>query len=160
MQISPAGLCVWAYTMLHHCKLPHQACLACVHSHCININKLTDTFSSFECIVFSISLPLVYTQITGNLILVLFYGALLAGAAKMISGKPGQWCVCPVILFAAMPDGAELLLDLGLPAAIIGGVVLPLLGAIPDSVMIVFSGMSGDREEANTQIAVGMGWGV
>ena len=56
-----------------------------------------------------------------------------------------------------MPDGAELLLDLGLPAAIIGGVVLPLLGAIPDSVMIVFSGMSGDREEANTQIAVGMG---
>ncbi|XP_064385229.1 uncharacterized protein LOC135334107 [Halichondria panicea] len=77
--------------------------------------------------------------ITGNLILVLFYGALLAGAAKMIS------------------DGAELLLDLGLPAAIIGGVVLPLLGAIPDSVMIVFSGMSGDREEANTQIAVGMG---
>ncbi len=49
------------------------------------------------------------------------------------------------------------MLDLGLPAAIIGGVVLPLLGAIPDSVMIVFSGMSGDREEANTQIAVGMG---
>ncbi len=55
-------------------------------------------------------------------------------------------------------DGAELLLDLGLPAGIIGGVVLPLLGAIPDSVMIVFSGLSGDREEANTQIAVGMGY--
>ena len=57
-----------------------------------------------------------------------------------------------------MTDGAELLLDLGLPAGIIGGVVLPLLGAIPDSVMIVFSGLSGDREEANTQIAVGMGY--
>ena len=55
-------------------------------------------------------------------------------------------------------DGAELLLDLGLPAAIIGGIVLPLLGAVPDSVMIVFSGLSGDREEANTQIAVGMGY--
>ena len=54
-------------------------------------------------------------------------------------------------------DGAELLLDLGLPAAIIGGVVLPLLGAVPDAVMIIFSGVGGSREEANTQIAVGMG---
>ena len=54
-------------------------------------------------------------------------------------------------------DGAELLLDLGLPAAIIGGVVLPLLGAVPDSVMIIFSGVGGSREEANSQIAVGMG---
>lgn len=54
-------------------------------------------------------------------------------------------------------DGAELLLDLGLPAAIIGGVVLPLLGAVPDAVMIIFSGISGDREEANKQISVGMG---
>ena len=54
-------------------------------------------------------------------------------------------------------DGAELLLDLGLPAAIIGGVVLPLLGAIPDSVMIIFSGITGTREEANEQISVGMG---
>ena len=55
-------------------------------------------------------------------------------------------------------DGAELLRDLGLPAAIIGGVVLPLLGAVPDAVMIIFSGVGGSREEANTQIAVGMGW--
>jgi len=54
-------------------------------------------------------------------------------------------------------DGAELLLDLGLPAGIIGGVVLPLLGAVPDSAMIVFSGMGGTREEAQDQIDVGMG---
>ena len=54
-------------------------------------------------------------------------------------------------------DGAEKLLDLGLPAAIVGGIVLPLLGAIPDSAMIVFSGASGSREEANHQIGVGMG---
>jgi len=54
-------------------------------------------------------------------------------------------------------DGAELLLDLGLPAGIIGGVVLPLLGAVPDSAMIVFSGMGGTKEEAQQQIDVGMG---
>ena len=54
-------------------------------------------------------------------------------------------------------DGAELLLDLGLPAGIIGGVVLPLLGAVPDSAMIVFSGMGGTKEQAQQQIDVGMG---
>jgi len=55
-------------------------------------------------------------------------------------------------------DGAELLLDLGLPAGIIGGVVLPLLGAVPDSAMIIFSGMGGTKEEAQQQIDVGMGY--
>ena len=54
-------------------------------------------------------------------------------------------------------DGAELLLDIGLPAAIIGGVVLPLLGAIPDSVMIICSGL-GDRVKANQELSVGMGY--
>lgn len=78
-------------------------------------------------------------MITGNLVMIILYAIVLAVAAKMIS------------------DGAELLLDLGLPAAIIGGVVLPLLGAVPDAVMIIFSGVGGSREEANTQIAVGMG---
>ena len=67
-------------------------------------------------------------------------------------------CVCAhMALFIAVLDGAELLLDLGLPAGIIGGVVLPLLGAVPDSAMIVFSGMGGTKEEAQQQIDVGMG---
>ena len=34
--------------------------------------------------------------------------------------------------------------------------MLPLLGAVPDSAMIVASGL-GDRASADTQIAVGMG---
>ena len=34
--------------------------------------------------------------------------------------------------------------------------MLPLLGAVPDSAMIVASGL-GDRESADQQIAVGMG---
>lgn len=55
-------------------------------------------------------------------------------------------------------DGAEMLLDLGLPAALIGGIVLPLLGAVPDAAMIVASGVGGSRDEANKQIAVGMGY--
>ena len=55
------------------------------------------------------------------------------------------------------PDGAELLLDLGLPAGIIGGVVLPLLGAVPDSAMIIFSGLDRNKTVANNEISVGMG---
>jgi Ca2+/Na+ antiporter len=77
--------------------------------------------------------------ITGNLVLIIFYGALLGVAAKVIS------------------DGAEMLLDLGLPATLIGGIVLPLLGAVPDSAMIIASGIGGSKDHANKQIAVGMG---
>jgi len=74
--------------------------------------------------------------ITGNLILMLFYGALLGVAAKLIS------------------DGAEMLLDLKVPASLVGGVILPLLGAVPDSAIIVASGMGEDAQE---KLAVGMG---
>ena len=48
-------------------------------------------------------------------------------------------------------------MDLGLPSGIIGGVVLPLLGAVPDSAMIIFSGIGGSVEDANEQLSVGMG---
>ncbi len=54
-------------------------------------------------------------------------------------------------------DGAEILLDLGLPAGIIGGVVLPLLGAVPDATMIIYSGINSNRTIANEEISVGMG---
>ena len=77
-------------------------------------------------------------KILGNIVLVLFYGLTLGVAAKLIS------------------DGAELLLDLGIPPGLIGGVVLPVLGAVPDSAMIVVSGL-GPIEEAQTQLSVGMG---
>eukprot|EP00731_Ephydatia_muelleri_P014631 Em0008g351a len=92
--------------------------------------------SDIDC-VFSL-VPCSYS-ITGNLILIAFYGVLLGIAAKLIS------------------DGAELLLDLGLPAAIIGGIVLPLLGAVPDSAMIIASGIGGSKEDAEKEISVGMG---
>ncbi|XP_057312631.1 uncharacterized protein LOC130654118 [Hydractinia symbiolongicarpus] len=74
--------------------------------------------------------------ITGNVILMVFYGAVLGVAAKFIS------------------DGAELLLDLGFAPSIIGGVVLPILGAVPDSAIIVASGLGDDAQE---KLSVGMG---
>eukprot|EP00794_Sanderia_malayensis_P001415 gene1415-1567_t len=76
--------------------------------------------------------------ISGNLLLIIFYGLLLAAAAKLIS------------------DGAELLLDVGVSASIVGGLILPLLGAVPDSAIIIVSGL-GDKEEAQQKLAVGMG---
>ena len=77
-------------------------------------------------------------KIVGNIVLILFYGLTLGFAAKLIS------------------DGAELLLDLGLPGGLIGGVILPILGAVPDCAMIAVSGM-GPKAEAQTQLSVGMG---
>lgn len=78
------------------------------------------------------------STITGNVILMVFYGAILGFAAKCIS------------------DGAELLLDVGVPASIVGGIILPLLGAVPDSAIIIVSGM-GPIEDAQRKLSVGMG---
>ena len=68
----------------------------------------------------------------------MYYGVTLGYGAKMIS------------------DGAEGLLDLGVAPALIGGVVLPVSGVVPDSMMILVSGL-GDKETAQKQISVGMG---
>ncbi|XP_031559958.1 sodium/calcium exchanger NCL1-like isoform X2 [Actinia tenebrosa] len=76
------------------------------------------------------------STISGNLLLMVFYGAILGVAAKCIS------------------DGAELLLDIGVPAAIVGGIVLPLLGAVPDSAIIIVSGLGDD---AQSKLSIGMG---
>lgn len=37
------------------------------------------------------------------------------------------------------------------------GVVLPVLGALPDSLIIGVSGLTGTREEAASQVALGIG---
>ena len=74
----------------------------------------------------------------GNLVLVLYYGLTLGFGAKLIS------------------DGAEMLLDVGVAPALIGGVILPVSGVVPDSMMILVSGL-GSKEAAQQQISVGMG---
>lgn len=53
-------------------------------------------------------------------------------------------------------DGSELLLLIPSLAGIVGSVVLPVLGAVPDGMMVLFSGI-GPRQEAQTQLNVGMG---
>lgn len=51
-------------------------------------------------------------------------------------------------------DGSELLLLIPSLAGIVGSIVLPILGAVPDGAMILFSGLGPD---AQTQVKVGVG---
>ncbi|KAK8939453.1 hypothetical protein KSP40_PGU004676 [Platanthera guangdongensis] len=78
------------------------------------------------------------TSVLGNLFLVLTYGFLMFKAATFLSG------------------GSELLLEM-LGPGIIGGLFLPILGALPDALLILVSGLSGSKEEAQNQVLIGMG---
>lgn len=63
------------------------------------------------------------------------------------------------ILFYAsnmIADGSELLLLIPKIAPIVGSVVLPILGAVPDGAIILFSGL-GNREQAQSQLSIGVG---
>jgi hypothetical protein len=73
--------------------------------------------------------------IVGNLMLMVAYGFVLSCGAKLIS------------------DGAEMLLEVSNPV-IVGGLVLPILGALPDAAMILVSGLGPDAQE---QLSVGVG---
>jgi len=53
-----------------------------------------------------------------------------------------------------MADGSELLLLLPRWEKLVGSVVLPVLGAVPDGAIVLFSGLGGNVEE---EIAVGVG---
>lgn len=77
-------------------------------------------------------------NVVGNLFLMFAYGALLLVAAKSIS------------------DGSELLLEV-LDPGLIGGLLLPILGAFPDSLLVVVSGIGGSKTEAQEQVLVGVG---
>lgn len=61
------------------------------------------------------------------------------------------------ILFVAanmIGDGAELLLLVPSMASLVGSIVLPILGAVPDGMMVLCSGLGEDAKE---QVAVGVG---
>mmetsp|Transcript_52525 Transcript_52525/g.79714 ORF Transcript_52525/g.79714 Transcript_52525/m.79714 type:complete len:555 (+) Transcript_52525:129-1793(+) len=75
---------------------------------------------------------------TGLLWLFLSYGYALYYAANLIG------------------EGSELLLLVPSMAGLVGGVVLPLLGAVPDGAIILFSGL-GSLEEAQETLSVGVG---
>lgn len=53
-------------------------------------------------------------------------------------------------------EGSDLLLLIPSLAGLVGGVVLPLLGAVPDGAIMLFSGM-GDVEKAQETLSVGVG---
>lgn len=53
-------------------------------------------------------------------------------------------------------DGSELLLLIPSLAGLVGSVVLPLLGAVPDGAIMLFSGL-GDIETAQESLSVGVG---
>ncbi|XP_024980650.1 sodium/calcium exchanger NCL-like [Cynara cardunculus var. scolymus] len=52
--------------------------------------------------------------------------------------------------------GSELLLQI-LGPGLVGGLCLPVLGALPDAMLILVSGLSGSIETAQDQVSVGMG---
>nr|GEY98072.1 sodium/calcium exchanger NCL-like [Tanacetum cinerariifolium] len=76
--------------------------------------------------------------VTGNLFLILVYGYLMFLAATYLS------------------SGSELMLEI-LGPGIVGGLFLPILGALPDAMLILVSGLSGSSETAQDQVSVGMG---
>ena len=63
-----------------------------------------------------------------------------------------------VLFFASnlISEGSELLLLVPSIAGIVGSCVLPVLGAVPDGAIMLFSGL-GDVEEAQENLAVGVG---
>ncbi|OAY28735.1 sodium/calcium exchanger NCL [Manihot esculenta] len=74
----------------------------------------------------------------GNLFLIIVYGYLMFLAATYLS------------------NGSELLLEI-LGPGIVGGLFLPMLGALPDAMLILVSGLSGSTATAQSQVSVGMG---
>ncbi|XP_059442096.1 sodium/calcium exchanger NCL2-like [Corylus avellana] len=78
------------------------------------------------------------TSVLGNLFLILVYGYFMFLAATYLS------------------DGSELLLEI-LGTGIVGGLLLPILGAAPESLIILASGLSGTTAAAQSQVSVGMG---
>ncbi len=51
-------------------------------------------------------------------------------------------------------DGSELLLLVPSLAGIVGSIVLPVLGAVPDGAIVLFSGLGPDAQQ---QLSVGVG---
>ncbi|PIN16031.1 hypothetical protein CDL12_11327 [Handroanthus impetiginosus] len=78
------------------------------------------------------------TTALGNLFLIVVYGCLMFLSATCLS------------------TGSDLLLEI-LGPGIVGGLFLPILGALPDAILILVSGLSGSTETAQSQVSVGMG---
>ncbi|KAA8526783.1 hypothetical protein F0562_008988 [Nyssa sinensis] len=78
------------------------------------------------------------TTTLGNLFLIFVYGFFMYKGATYLS------------------SGGDLLLEI-LGPGLVGGLLLPILGALPDAILILVSGLSGSTETAQSQVSVGMG---
>merc|ERR1711988_77505 len=163
------GCCVLLTLLVTHCtaktsctdldscdkckKYENESCIWChdgSHKGCYSLEDLVKDNEKYgqcnswcagdncDCDLCADSLYPCSHKAIGQILLMLLYGVVLAYGAKLIS------------------DGSELLLEI-LDPGIIGGLVLPIMGAIPDAAIIVVSGMFGSKEEAQRQIAVGVG---
>ncbi|KAK1582136.1 hypothetical protein Q3G72_012168 [Acer saccharum] len=78
------------------------------------------------------------TTVLGNLFLIIVYGYLMFVAATYLT------------------DATELLLAIRGPG-VVGGLSLPIFGDLPGAMIILVSGLSGSKEVAQSQVAIGMG---
>ncbi|KAL6067188.1 hypothetical protein QOT17_008981 [Balamuthia mandrillaris] len=76
--------------------------------------------------------------ISGNLFLVLVYSLILAFGSKLIA------------------RGSDVLMEV-VDAGVIGGLLLPLLGALPDAAVVFVSGLGGDLDKVQEKLSVGIG---
>ena len=112
-----------------------------LHDHCDGSPYLL--LRSFSAVSASDSCDQIYgftpctTTIVGNLFLIPVYGYLMFLAATYLF------------------PGSELLLEL-LGLGLVGGVLLPILGTLPDAILILVSGFFGSTETAQSQVSIGM----
>ncbi|KAM4092725.1 hypothetical protein ACB094_06G061900 [Castanea mollissima] len=78
------------------------------------------------------------TSVMGNLFLMVVYGYLMYFAAMLLT------------------DGSEHFIEI-LGHGIVGGLVLPILGALPDAMLVIVSGIFGTTGTAQSQISIAMG---
>ncbi|KAK4576612.1 hypothetical protein RGQ29_027240 [Quercus rubra] len=101
------------------------------------LNRLSAESSTSSCDQTYGFLPCT-TSVMGNLFLMVVYGYLMYFAAMLLT------------------DGSEHLMEI-LGPSIVGGLVLPILGAFPDAMLVIVSGIFGTTETAQSQISIGMG---
>jgi Ca2+/Na+ antiporter len=123
--------CIFMGSLISKAFIPPSALLGCTAS--VGVDE--DDEAVVECLS-PFSEPDWYWGLIQVMTLVLLYGYVLFYASNMLS------------------EGSELLLLVPSLAGIVGSVVLPILGAVPDGAIMLFSGLGPD---AQNQLTVGVG---
>ncbi|KAJ3440617.1 sodium/calcium exchanger ncl [Anaeramoeba flamelloides] len=78
------------------------------------------------------------TSVLGNIILMVLFGIVITYGSKILA------------------DGSDLLTEVINPG-LVGGTLLPVLGALPDSIIIFVACLGGTKSEVQKQVSVGVG---